>query len=960
MSTTPNHKSQHIDNILQSPHGFFSPSKTNSHAIVSHQSTYILPGEISRDPQQLMESMMSGAYKSIDSTDCIDMMKSGELFYTYIESTQSLSRRQWHCHYSNTSQLSEIGILYFSEPGTKNEQTNRLLNLNKLTDIHLGQRNIMLHKYSTVQGTVNPSLCFSLYSDNRIFDLEANSIEQLCTWLYGINSIMSQSARNIVQADDDTNDDTSADIATHDSLIDTRSRITMAKRYSIMQPVRQSIRNQSLHNNSLLNMSHSIPAPLSDDQSVNEWAALQQHLLQTQKLSIAQLQQPINNVHTEYKLMKCEVTNELDGMATFIRSNMLELNSTIRKLMTSKHTVECELIAEQNKRKKLQNQLIELQGNIRVFCRVRPQNTHEASINDGCCIEFKSDESLIINNKLYEFDRVYDQSSTQSDVYSDVSPFVQSCIDGYNVCVFAYGQTGAGKSYTMEGPINDRGVNYRALGELFSLIESNNMKSDDRTDKINYQVNLSVVEIYNESLGDLLYTKPKGNKSDDRKLDIRTGPNGVYIPELTEINVTTVEQVTKLMSTVAFPNRHVRGTDMNAHSSRSHLVMYIRVYGYTQSNELHTSGKLILIDLAGSERISKSGATGDSLREAQSINSSLSSLGLVINSLQNKSSHIPYRDSKLTYLLQDCLGGSSKCLMLCQLSPATSSQQESICSLQFAQRARQTELGKAKKNITLQNNDKSMKQLEKIKQEHKDEVNKLEKKLRQQSDQLCDRDDLIKQLQRDIQNIKQQQPPPAHNTLNNNNNNSTNKSMRYESTVKSRISQPTTINESPEPSDTENQPDNTVPHNSINDTNKLRVGHKRKETASNDDIAANINNKRTNISTSTQPTSLNQTLPTRANASKSMLSNVSSTRLGTARSTRTTVVQPLSTTLNRPFTSPVIQSSSEQLNDSVSSINTTGTSRADEMRKRMTERKQRAAQASNIHNSASKKKQQWA
>lgn len=182
------------------------------------------------------------------------------------------------------------------------------------------------------------------------------------------------------------------------------------------------------------------------------------------------------------------------------------------------------------------------------------------------------------------------------------------------------------------------------------------------------------------------------------KLEVRQGADGVYVPDLTEVKVTNVDEVRQLMSTRATPNRSVAATNMNEHSSRSHCCVFIRVIG-TNGVE-RTSGRLVLIDLAGSERLNKSGVEGIALKEAQAINTSLSALGNVIASLQSKKGHIPYRDSKLTYLLSDCLSGQSKVVMFVQLSPVVSSAQETGCSLQFASRARQTDLGVAKKNKT--------------------------------------------------------------------------------------------------------------------------------------------------------------------------------------------------------------------------------------------------------------------
>lgn len=197
---------------------------------------------------------------------------------------------------------------------------------------------------------------------------------------------------------------------------------------------------------------------------------------------------------------------------------------------------------------------------------------------------------------------------------------------------------------------------------------------------------------------------------------MKEGPQGVFVENLTEVEVSDMESVRRLFAT-GHSNRHVAETMMNADSSRSHLVLTVKTIGENLTTGQSSFGKLSLIDLAGSERVGKSGATGQQLKEASFINSSLSALGNTINALHMKQSHVPYRDSKLTRLLQDSLGGNSKTLMfvqvcradvgcdlLCtelnmmQVSPAGSNTSETQCSLQFATRVRKVELGSAKKN----------------------------------------------------------------------------------------------------------------------------------------------------------------------------------------------------------------------------------------------------------------------
>jgi len=200
-------------------------------------------------------------------------------------------------------------------------------------------------------------------------------------------------------------------------------------------------------------------------------------------------------------------------------------------------------------------------------------------------------------------------------------------------------------------------------------------------------------EIYNERIRDLLT-----DKQPDEEFKIITGERGMVVKGLTSIPVETEEDVLNAMRR-GNSNRSVGVTSMNEHSSRSHSLLSVEVEGENLIASIKYFGKLHLIDLAGSERLSKTGATGDRLKEAQAINKSLSALGNVIESLQKKSNHVPYRNSKLTYLLQDSLGGHAKTLMFINVSPTSYDGEETNCSLTFATRVRKVELGTASKNV---------------------------------------------------------------------------------------------------------------------------------------------------------------------------------------------------------------------------------------------------------------------
>ena len=348
---------------------------------------------------------------------------------------------------------------------------------------------------------------------------------------------------------------------------------------------------------------------------------------------------------------------------------------------------------ELSERKKLHNIIQELKGNIRVFLRCRPPTSKEIDQfgNDAQCVAFPAPGEIKVYNeknreKVWEFDEVFDTSSNQESVYKEVSSLVTSVLDGFNVCIFAYGQTGSGKTYTMSGPVDDRGVNTRALNELFSKV------SERKTEFVD-TISVSILEVYNEEIRDLLADGPGD------KLDIRQGDYGNFVPGLTCIAVRNLQNVIDLMA-LADKNRSSATTNMNEHSSRSHMMLQVLVQSENITTGISSRGKLNLVDLAGSERLNKSGAVGQALKEAQNINKSLSALGDVIAARASKQSHIPFRNSTLTYLLQDSLSQDSKTLMIVCISPVLYNSEESFCSLNFAARVRTVELGKAAKTIT--------------------------------------------------------------------------------------------------------------------------------------------------------------------------------------------------------------------------------------------------------------------
>ncbi|TPP66785.1 Kinesin protein KIF3A [Fasciola gigantica] len=285
--------------------------------------------------------------------------------------------------------------------------------------------------------------------------------------------------------------------------------------------------------------------------------------------------------------------------------------------------------------------------------------------------------------KQFTFDLVFDTQSKQFDVYNKVArPIVEKVLEGYNGTIFAYGQTGTGKTYTMEGVRSVpelRGIIPNSFAHIFGAIA----KADKNT---RFLVRVSYLEIYNEEVRDLL------GKDQSVRLDVKERPDiGVYVKDLSSFVVHSPNEMDKLMS-YGNRNRVTGATNMNEHSSRSHAIYTVTLEcseNVEHEKPLLRQGKLHLVDLAGSERQAKTGATGKRLQEANKINLSLTTLGNVISALvDGKSTHVPYRNSKLTRLLQDSLGGNSKTVMIANIAPSDYNYEESLSTLRYANRAK--------------------------------------------------------------------------------------------------------------------------------------------------------------------------------------------------------------------------------------------------------------------------------
>ncbi|GFR31297.1 carboxy-terminal kinesin 2 [Trichonephila clavata] len=381
--------------------------------------------------------------------------------------------------------------------------------------------------------------------------------------------------------------------------------------------------------------------------------------------------------------------------------------------------LESKLLSEETTRRKLHNVIQELKGNIRVFCRMRPALSEElkngiqlASITtaDNKIIEVNQMGDVGMNDsgkaqKKYEFsfDAVFLPSASQQEIFEEISQLVQSAIDGYNVCIFAYGQTGSGKTYTMEGPENiidftsldhesHLGMIPRSVQKIFKCIR------DLEPRGWKYRVEAFFLEIYNERIQDLLNSDSvSGNAKCDIIKSAGKG-NDCLLSNVTTSTVSCAEEVYNLLKKARI-NRAVAATKCNEYSSRSHYVFQLKIYGENSLTDEKCEGILNLVDLAGSERVKDSGSAGDRLTEAKAINKSLSNLGKVIMSLSKKENHIPYRDSKLTHLLANSLGGNSKTLMFVNISPDNENLSETINSLRFATKVNQCNIGTAQKRV---------------------------------------------------------------------------------------------------------------------------------------------------------------------------------------------------------------------------------------------------------------------
>uniref|UniRef100_A0A7N8YJ42 Kinesin-like protein n=2 Tax=Mastacembelus armatus TaxID=205130 RepID=A0A7N8YJ42_9TELE len=317
--------------------------------------------------------------------------------------------------------------------------------------------------------------------------------------------------------------------------------------------------------------------------------------------------------------------------------------------------------------------------NIKVLCRFRPLNQAEILRGDLFLPKFQGDDTVIVGGRSYVFDRVFPTNTTQEQVYNTCAKqIVKDVLCGYNGTIFAYGQTSSGKTHTMEGKLHDphqMGIIPRIAEDIFNHIFA-------MDENLEFHIKVSYFEIYMDKIRDLLdVTKTN--------LSVHEDKNRVpYVKGCTERFVSSPDEVMDVIDE-GKANRHVAVTNMNEHSSRSHSIFLINIKQEHVETEQKLCGKLYLVDLAGSEKVSKTGAAGAVLDEAKNINKSLSALGNVISALaEGTKSHVPYRDSKMTRILQDSLGGNCRTTMFICCSPSSYNDAETKSTLMFGQRAK--------------------------------------------------------------------------------------------------------------------------------------------------------------------------------------------------------------------------------------------------------------------------------
>jgi len=411
--------------------------------------------------------------------------------------------------------------------------------------------------------------------------------------------------------------------------------------------------------------------------------------------------------------------NDTDGYAYIQDINELEamkkIVKQVEKTAAEAKIPDQELLNLIIHRRRIHNHIEGMKGKIRIFCRIRPllddamDNVAVKTI-DECTVRIDLEESGGSRKKdesiKFEFNTCYDNDAGQAEIFSDVADVVQSCVDGYNCAIFAYGQTGSGKTHTMFGSKEQPGVVPRTAGYLFKLIE-------EQSHMYEFDVGGSLFEVYNGKIIDQL---AKTNTKADLDVGWDEKHKRVLIEGLTEEHLKNAQNFNDIVEK-GMESRHVSATNMNSQSSRSHEILQIVVRATRKGSKESRMGKIVLIDLAGSERLKKSGVSAEGALEAVEINKSLTALGDVIQAAGEGQKNIPYRNHVLTKVMRDAIGGTAKTLMFVNVSPSHKSTDETMQTLKWAERARMMKDEKAPKSSS-----------EKDKKEKKEKKEKKSKK----------------------------------------------------------------------------------------------------------------------------------------------------------------------------------------------------------------------------------------
>jgi kinesin family protein C2/C3 len=444
--------------------------------------------------------------------------------------------------------------------------------------------------------------------------------------------------------------------------------------------------------------------------------------------------------HHEAALQACRADAAADKAAS-LAALAASVQGSLAEAARLEARAQALYVGERTQRAALHERVMELQGNIRVFARCRPRVPNDGgadpeeepsavavvAVHPELLAEKGFGEELQVRDVRagydrggllrFEFDACFGPLATQAQVFEQVRPLVTSFLDGYNVCIFAYGQTGSGKTHTMEGGEGSssdgeaQGINLRTLREAFAVAAE---RAAAGATGETFKFSAEYLEVYQEHVRDLL-----ADGDDDPKrpsLEVRQTKSGhVFAEGLTSVGLKRPEDLEAVVALGA-RRRSVGSHRLNAHSSRSHALLTFTCEATSAVTSGRTStttvSRLHLVDLAGSERVAKTEASGEQLKEASAINKSLAALGDVIQALGAKKSstdrqgppatarghaHVPFRNSKLTYLLQNSLTGAAKVLMVCCAAPTASHASETVCSLNFAGRCRAVQLGAAHK-----------------------------------------------------------------------------------------------------------------------------------------------------------------------------------------------------------------------------------------------------------------------